>query len=1366
MLNALIGFRMDARILKLSGKKEFAQKSRLHESAEKYNKEGVNLKYCLEYRVLFPEVNRRNADVGFKNMLLYFINFGFYKFGLELVVMYVVILVGNTGDIFSVFYVVFLIPMLLCRRKHLKLFAKVFAVYVAFVCVVKYLLLIWLPPFETFCSSSFLNWLAGTSHDSESSQALKLFFFVYDFDMDQVYAVGTPMLFADMMLLIILRSFLKNLKAEVFDDRLREAAGNNEDCLDEPDMARRQYGQEVKYRIVYSKKNFLTEQKHPMNVLKKILFMHGIWLTYFFVCFCGLQTYDILGAPFIGFSVYLLWLGQDVALKTRPEMFKFLNRVLLYSVLIAGFRVCAQVAGFYCTEIDSDSFLANFVEIIDMRILAKYDLAVSAEDLNCLNLFQSNSIISWESTCIMILLVQRRIFLSHYYDFVIEESIVFRDLSEAGGKLIEKFNREDIAAAIAYRTQITKDLEEQIAAIRDRSKSLGSWYEPKDHLDAIFNGSRFFGTVKDNVPLSSPKGKMSGGLSKEKEKQKRQFTDGDVGSQWLLYIEKIKERTLRRCFPKTEETVTDEEQNRFHEESAETSVHNDSPVLVPPREMESLSSTNIQGNSVTAPLILNSESDQNDQSPSGIDAEIDDNDSQNLQNSRTWLLDDSIENPEDQKPVGGFKKLILLVTYVVFRLLAEIAYVFDHGSIGFHRILLSLEQIRAKRVGFLEAESADIMETRVRDRVTVNNYVCVDISNEVSESSDVRKPSRFQQHLDSQQDFNIYVLFIRDFWLSFYQFLISQTDHFCYFLIGIVVVLNGSIMDMTLSIITITWGLLSKPRPSKRFWKLIIFYTTVVIFVQWFFQTDVFEYNRNKEVSAPDWLETLIGNLDTKDSYVYVLLLLVALCFHRNILISYGLWSSYSSNRTEQELYNKEARKNGTALIGENSEDVRDRNSISESSVNNFAKQRKFSVAATSIVSEDLPTKPRGPSSNIIKRFTNCSELRYWASDVKNEAKYFAEQILDSNKTAIRDVYVPMFIFDILGYIIVTVGYSGFSESGESSSIVDSLLNNKVPFYYLIIVLVMFMFTMIDRLAYLRKNVLIKFIGFTAQVILVHVWLILINPAINKSRFHSNTSALVYYLFRWIYWLISAYQIKCSFPVRVLGNCFSKRYNKLCKLGMTVFFKAPFLFELRVIMDWVFTPTTLKFNRWLQVEDAFVKTFLIKCLREDELSDHRKRGEVQKAFPSKFIYLLIFLALVLVIWAPILLFSFLNTSKVGTEVNYASFELQLGSFEPIFKSSFTNVQDLSFKNATFWADKFGYDFSSLDEDSQSVKRIVFNPNAQQVWAITPPARETLFSDLLKCDNFELTIKLLMIRRPLESVSFLFSILLALVLISV
>lgn len=54
----------------------------------------------------------------------------------------------------------------------------------------------------------------------------------------------------------------------------------------------------------------------------------------------------------------------------------------------------------------------------------------------------------------------------------------------------------------------------------------------------------------------------------------------------------------------------------------------------------------------------------------------------------------------------------------------------------------------------------------------------------------------------------------------------------------------------------------------------------------------------------------------------------------------------------------------------------------------------------------------------------------------------------------------------------------------------------------------------------------------------------------------------------------------------------------------------PFLVELRAVMDWVWTDTTLSLSSWMCVEDIYANIFIIKCSRETEKVPEHRPGVV------------------------------------------------------------------------------------------------------------------------------------------------------------
>ena len=68
--------------------------------------------------------------------------------------------------------------------------------------------------------------------------------------------------------------------------------------------------------------------------------------------------------------------------------------------------------------------------------------------------------------------------------------------------------------------------------------------------------------------------------------------------------------------------------------------------------------------------------------------------------------------------------------------------------------------------------------------------------------------------------------------------------------------------------------------------------------------------------------------------------------------------------------------------------------------------------------------------------------------------------------------------------------------------------------------------------------------------------------------------------------------------------------------GFKIFINIPFLMELRTLMDWVWTDTSMTLFDWLKMEDIFANVYQLKCGRsmEDDLPAPRgqKKGPVVK----------------------------------------------------------------------------------------------------------------------------------------------------------
>ena len=68
-------------------------------------------------QVMFPTITRADADKGLPECLKFLLNYGFYKFGLEMCLIGIVTLIGTRLDFYSVLYSVWLLLFFSLKRK-------------------------------------------------------------------------------------------------------------------------------------------------------------------------------------------------------------------------------------------------------------------------------------------------------------------------------------------------------------------------------------------------------------------------------------------------------------------------------------------------------------------------------------------------------------------------------------------------------------------------------------------------------------------------------------------------------------------------------------------------------------------------------------------------------------------------------------------------------------------------------------------------------------------------------------------------------------------------------------------------------------------------------------------------------------------------------------------------------------------------------------------------------------------------------------------------------------------------------------------------------------------------------------------------
>ncbi|KAG8442206.1 hypothetical protein GDO86_011126 [Hymenochirus boettgeri] len=587
---------------------------------------------------------------------------------------------------------------------------------------------------------------------------------------------------------------------------------------------------------------------------------------------------------------------------------------------------------------------------------------------------------------------------------------------------------------------------------------------------------------------------------------------------------------------------------------------------------------------------------------------------------------------------------------------------------------------------------------------------------------------------------------------SLYNTLVARSEMVCYFVIILNHMISASVITLVLPILIFLWAMLSVPRPSKRFWMTAIVYTEVTIVIKYFFQFGFFpwnvrlEYYKDKPYHPPN----IIG-IEKKEGYVhYDLVQLLALFFHRSILKCHGLWDEDDVN---EKPTNKEDTDDDMSEISGRRDSVGSLKSVNlAASVESIhvhfpeertAIRRKSTSSGSQISRRSSYSSHRSKREQLIKAkaFTIKITLQIYLPIRK-----FFYNLIHPDYSAVTDVYVLMFLADTVDFIIIVFGFWAFGKHSAAADITSSLSEDQVPQAFLVMVLIQFGTMVVDRALYLRKTVLGKVIFQVILVFGIHFWMFFILPVVTERKFSQNTVAQLWYFVKCIYFGLSAYQIRCGYPTRVLGNFLTKSYNYVNLFLFQGFRLVPFLTELRAVMDWVWTDTTLSLSSWICVEDIYAHIFILKCWRESEKRYPQPRGQKKKKIVKYGMGGMIVVLLICIVWFPLLFMSLIKSvAGVTNKPLDVSITITLGGYQPIFTMSAqqNQLRDIDTKDyENFRKDcelnTPGLQFlESYGPEDITVAELEGNSNS--LWTITPPSRKTLITGLTNNSDFTVVI---------------------------
>ncbi|CAI9737891.1 Hypothetical predicted protein [Octopus vulgaris] len=1234
--------------------------------------------------IIFCNITREDADKGIIDVLKYFANYLFYKFGLEICYITTAITISIRVDAYSILYAIFLAALLLMNRRNN---ARVWLVYV--------LILIVLLPLQYMSSLGFpLGLCTEYPWKEEVKPSLQYWLFLPSY----LHPPPAIILIADFFQLLFVCLQWQVFNVELGSQSTNYGGGDNKDILPE-----------VEASLEIPVPDFTTTMASYLDVAKYAVFYHLFWVTMAIVFFAGTNRINIFGLGYVIIVFCFMWFGREFLLKPLRKLLWWWNFLIGYTFLVLLVKVSLQLVG--CVYLDGFGI--------------SHCWAVKLFGITCLNSFQKEQLgnceadkngLGWDVICFAFLLLQRRVYSSHYFRHIVAELEAQRRLASRGAELINRILIREVLLQKERETEVLYTIKQKMEHLKTKQAGLKkSFHEPDEHFQAIRSGDYYlFEDETEEVPESPDQGPTTSLNIGRPERSGSE--DKSLGPLQLLST--------------AIDSGTDTALEKAREDTDQPGQHQDStpsPKRIPID----------MGSSV-----------------------------------------DKVEDEETTKPKESLCSKISNSFNLFIAILVSMANwlikFFNRISRNYRRVAYTLTddmrkeklKIQAEKLTFLSLSAMEEGITTVDSKEAVTraaedigvNKIAVDI--DTTPETDIKKSftKTNLQDIDNAEEENEFELAQPVFYrllVAFYYMLISRSELVCYFLIVLNQMMSASLLSMPLPIMVFLWGMLSVPRPSKTFWVTVITYTEAIVVLKYLFQFTFFPWNDDDNSknwkNNPFWPPRILG-IEKQDNYAtYDLALLLVLFIHRTILKRYGLW------KDAEDITADLAKAEGKELSPPASPQVQDI-------------ERKFAACAAALEKQeydfdagqesevDVPLKkkmivtqdPKDNSPHITTVEPEPVEeeeiqKRKFVSVMKPFQNFY-RQMTNSAYNAVVDVYAPMFVCDFLAFLIVVFGYWAFGpvQSGEGS-VTTYLEENRVPIPFLVMLVVQFMFIIIDRALFLRKCVHGKFIFQVALVIIVHIWLFFILPAITNRMFIKNIPAMLWYFVKCIYFALSAHQIRSGYPTRILGNFLTKNYSYLNLFLFKGFLVIPFLLELRALMDWMWTDTTLALGSWLQMEDIYANIFVLKCWRHAEATYPTPRALKRKSTIKYGVGGLLLLLIIFIIWFPLVLFSFANTVYEVNPPKTCTVRISLGGYQPLFKMTAQQADIFPLDESQYKLLHKHYDTSPkassflTSYDPEDITIITINGESTSVWGISPPSQKKLIRDLMEAKHMDMDL---------------------------
>lgn len=157
------------------------------------------------------------------------------------------------------------------------------------------------------------------------------------------------------------------------------------------------------------------------------------------------------------------------------------------------------------------------------------------------------------------------------------------------------------------------------------------------------------------------------------------------------------------------------------------------------------------------------------------------------------------------------------------------------------------------------------------------------------------------------------------------------------------------------------------------------------------------------------------------------------------------------------------------------------------------------------------------------------------------------------------------------------------------------------------------------------------------------------------NEFSENGYLIGFYIIYCVYLYFSALQIKNGLLDMKQKSLLMRNDNSIYSIMFKTYKAIPFLYELKLTIDWTCTPTALDIYKWLKFQSVYDNLFLTICFMKKMYN--RPIGGKVSIVEKLLMGMSSFVVLLAIILAPLLIFSSLNPTNSINNVTGAYVEV-------------------------------------------------------------------------------------------------------------